>query len=103
MITKQQIEKVVNTIVTCIEPDKVILFGSYAYGKPTEDSDLDILVVKDMNMDRNKRSIEVKKHLRGSKIPIDIIVYTKDEIDSWTESESAFITQIIKDGKVLYE
>jgi uncharacterized protein len=103
MITKEQIDKVVNIIVSCVNPDKVILFGSYAYGKPTEDSDLDILVVKEMNLDRHKRSREIKKFLRGIKIPIDLIVYSKDEIQSWSNTEAAFITQIVKNGKVLYE
>jgi hypothetical protein len=53
-------------------------------------------------MPRYKRSREVKKHLRGMKIPIDVIVYTKKEVKEWKDTKTAFISQAIKQGKVLY-
>lgn len=102
MITQSQINDVVDIIVKNINPDKVILFGSYAYGQPQEDSDLDILVIKDTDSDRYKRTREIKKYLRGIKIPIDVVVYTKAEIEEWKDTKSAFITQILQDGRVLY-
>jgi len=50
MITREQIEQVVNTIVTGYHPQRVILFGSYAHGIPTHESDIDLLVIKDDNI-----------------------------------------------------
>ena len=102
MISQEKINEVINRIVKNVNPEKIILFGSYASGNPSEDSDLDILIVKEMRMPRYKRSREVKKHLRGMKIPIDVIVYTKKEIKKWEGTKTAFINQVIKQGKVLY-
>lgn len=102
MISQEKINEVINRIVKNINPEEIILFGSYASGNPSEDSDLDILIIKEMRMPRYKRSREVKKHLRGMKIPIDVIVYTKKEIKKWENTETAFINQAIKQGKILY-
>ena len=102
MISQEKINEAINRIVKNINPEKIILFGSYAQGNPSEDSDLDILIIKEMRMPRYKRSREVKKHLRGLKIPIDVIVYTRKEIKEWEETKTAFISQTIKQGKVLY-
>lgn len=104
MITQKQIEEIIKRIIDNYNPEKIILFGSYAYGHPTEDSDLDLLVVKDSNLPRYKRAREIRRHLWGiTDIPKDIIVYTQEEIDAWGKVEEAFITNVVKKGKVLYE
>lgn len=102
MISQEKINEVIDRIVKNINPEKIILFGSYASGNPSEDSDLDILIVKEMKMPRYRRTREVKKHLGGMKIPIDVIVYTKKEIKKWEDTKTAFINQAIKQGKLLY-
>jgi predicted nucleotidyltransferase len=102
MITQNQINQVVDIIVKNIQPEKVILFGSYANGNPNEDSDLDLLVIKDTPEKRSRRGREIRKHLRGSKIPIDLLVYTPQEIEEWRDTKTAFITQVIEQGRVLY-
>jgi len=105
MVTQNKINKIVKTIANNYSPEKIILFGSYAYGKPTEDSDLDLLVVvKKNSQPRYKRAREIRRYLWGiTDIPKDILVYTQDEIDEWKEVKEAFITMAIKKGKVLYE
>ena len=102
LITKDQIDQVVATIVQNVHPEKIILFGSYASGNPGEDSDLDLLVVKDMPQKRIQRGREIRKYLRGIGIPIDLLVYTPQEIEEWRDTRAAFITQIIDQGRVLY-
>ena len=102
LITKDQINQVVETIVQNVHPDKVILFGSYANGNPGEDSDLDLLVIKDMPQKRIQRGREIRKYLRGIGIPIDLLVYTPQEIEEWRDTKAAFITKIIDQGQVLY-
>jgi len=97
------LEKIVNRIVDNYNPEKIILFGSYAYGHPDEESDLDLLIIKKSNLPRHKRAREVRKFLWGiTDIPKDIIVYTQEEIDEWKNVEEAFITNVIKNGRVLY-
>ncbi|MBA7538307.1 hypothetical protein ES705_30582 [subsurface metagenome] len=104
MLAQKQIKEVVNRIVNKYKPERVILFGSYASGNPTGDSDLDLLVVKSSNLPRHKRAREIRKHLWGiTEVPKDIIVYTQKEIDEWKGVEEAFITNIMKKGKILYE
>jgi predicted nucleotidyltransferase len=98
------VEEIVRRIVDNYKPEKIILFGSYAYGIPTKDSDLDLLVVKDTDLPRHKRAREIRKHLWGiCEIPKDIIVYTPKEIDEWREVDQAFVTEVVKKGKILYE
>ena len=104
MIMQKQIEEIIKRIVDNYKPEKIILFGSYAYGFPTKDSDLDLLVVKDSSLPRHKRAREIRKYLWGiSEIPKDIIVYTQKEIEDWKEVEEAFVTKVVKKGKILYE
>ena len=93
------------------EPEKIILFGSYAYGEPSKDSDLDILVVT--NDDFVPASFTEKSliYLRIShaiseikkEFPIDLIVHTKAMHKRFIESNSLFARELLTNGKVLYE
>ncbi len=105
MLTQLQIDEIVQRIANNYILQKIILFGSYAYGEPSENSDLDLLViVKDSEQPRYKRAREIRKQLWGiSDVPKDIIVYTEDEVKDWKNVDAAFITKIIKQGRVLYE
>ena len=105
MIKREQIEEIIKRIVSSYRSEKIILFGSYAYGNPTENSDLDLLVVvKSSNLPRYKRAREIRKYLWGvTDIPKDILVYTEDEIEEWEEVEEALITRVLREGRILYE
>jgi predicted nucleotidyltransferase len=83
-------------------PEKIVLFGSYAYGTPTEDSDLDLLIIKETELPRRMRGREVRKHLRGMKIAVDLLVYTNQEVEEWRDVNTAFITTVMGKGKVLH-
>jgi len=62
-------------------PDKIVLFGSFARGEALEDSDIDILVIKKTTLPRHKRARNIRKSLRGIKHPLDITVYTPEEVE----------------------
>ncbi len=102
---KQEIKTITEKIVHAIQPQKVVLFGSHAYGTPRDDSDLDFLVVvKNSALPRHKRARELRKHLWGLvSTPKDILVYTEQEIEEWKNVKEAFITSIVERGTVLYE
>ena len=102
MISQEKIDEIVQKIVEGYQPEKIILFGSYANGTPTEDSDLDLLIVKDVEGPKYKRSSEVRRLLDGALIPMDILVYTPQELDKWKDLPVAFEYQILKTGRVLY-
>lgn len=87
-----------------LNPEKVILFGSQAKKTNTEDSDFDILViVSKSEHNRAYRTSLALKFLRGIGIPIDLLVYTKDEIREWEHIDNSFINEVLKTGKVIYE
>lgn len=93
----------VKRIAEALQPEKIILFGSYAYGKPTPDSDVDLLVVVETNQSRIERYLAVSKCLRPRPFGVDIVVKTPDEIKRAIERGDFFIAEIYRQGKVLYE
>ncbi len=103
MINQEQIRKVVKTIVEGYNPRKIILFGSYAYGHPTEDSDLDILVIKDDDLPGIQRNRKVRNFLKDFSIPIDVIVKSSLEFDTLKDVIGTVIYPANKYGKVIYE
>jgi uncharacterized protein len=103
MIGKDKISEIVEKITSGYNPDKIILFGSYAVGNPNENSDLDLFVIKDSDLPRPQRTIQVRKMLYGSMIPIDLIVYTPKEIEESKENRFSFVYAVLNTGKTLYE
>ena len=101
-ITDQLIQEIKNRIVSEVHPEKIILFGSYAYGNPTKDSDLDLLVILPTKEPMHKRGVRIRKLLRDIRVPKDILVYTPQEVEKWKNASAAFITSIIRKGKVIY-
>jgi predicted nucleotidyltransferase len=82
-------------------PEKIILFGSHAYGTPRPDSDVDILVIMPT---RNKHSQAVKiREAIPAPFPMDLLVRTPQEISRWLAEGDTFVTTIVSKGKVLYE
>src|SRR6266545_8274268 len=83
------------------QPDKIILFGSYAYGTPHEDSDVDILVIMPA---RNQLDMAFKIHWTiQPPFPLDIHVRTPKEMKWRLEERESFLTEVTSKGKVLYE
>ena len=70
------LKKIVRQLQSKYKPDRVILYGSYAYGKPTEDSDIDLLIIKDTDKRRVDRYVEVKKivYEPGRRVPVEPLV-----------------------------
>ena len=101
-ITKDQIQTVVDKIVKEFNPEKVILFGSYAWGTPHEDSDVDLLVVKETE-DTRKTAIEIRKKLFPAYFPMDVLVYPSKSLDEKiTVDRNLFLEDIVKNGVILY-
>ncbi len=105
MVTQEQIAQMAQKIAEQYQPEKIILFGSYAQGTASEQSDIDLLIViKNSELPRHKRTQPIRKMLWGSiDVPKDILVYTQAEVDEWKHVKEAFITTAVNAGKVLYE
>lgn len=101
---KKIIAEITDRILKGYKPKKVILFGSYAYGEPTEDSDVDLLIIKNTDKKPLDRWIEVKKLLRdiSRTIPISPLVYTEKEIEQRLAIKDFFIEEIFEKGDILY-
>lgn len=101
-------EEIVNKIVEKIKiqyaPEKIILFGSYAWGSPKKDSDVDLLIVKETDQKHRKRMIDVRRILRDENglVGMDILVYTPQEINERLKINDSFISKIFKKGKIFY-
>ncbi|MFA5813992.1 MAG: nucleotidyltransferase domain-containing protein [Bacteroidales bacterium] len=90
-------------IATKFNPDKILLFGSYAAGNPNNDSDIDLLIITDTDLPRHKRSFDIQKYLIGLMIPMDILVYTNNEFEQEKNDEYSFLSSAIKSSKIVYE
>jgi len=93
----------VEKIVASLHPQKIILFGSYAYGHPTPDSDVDLLVIMETTDPPTERFMKVARLLRPRLFPVDILVYTSQEIEEALEHNNIFIREIYTKGITLYE
>lgn len=93
----------IQRIVDELQPEKIILFGSYAYGKPNSHSDVDLLVVMKTDASLKERSWNVSRLLLPRPFPIDILVKTPKEIEAALKAGDFFIKEIVTRGKVLYE
>ncbi|MGB8645165.1 MAG: nucleotidyltransferase domain-containing protein [Anaerolineae bacterium] len=93
----------IRRIVQELDPEKIILFGSYAYGKPSPDSDVDLLVVMDTDAPIKERYLAVARLLRPRQFPVDILVRTPLEIKAAIGESNLFMEEIISRGRVLYE
>lgn len=102
-ITEDKIRQAVQKIVDAVHPDKVILFGSYAYGTPNDDSDVDLFVVMESNQSIRARTIQLSEILYPRPFPLDIITRTPAELKERLEIGDCFFKEIVTKGKVLYE
>jgi len=102
-IDAQLLQDVVRRIVDAAHPEKIVLFGSHARGTARPDSDLDVLVIAESREPRYRRSAPLYGALSDVLVPMDIIVYTRGEVEEWGGVPQAFVTTVIREGKVLYE
>jgi predicted nucleotidyltransferase len=102
-IDENLLNEVVQRILTVTNPDKIILFGSYARGNANEDSDLDILIIQPSDLPRCDRSVPIRLALLGVFPSKDIVVYTPEEVEEWKTASTSFIATVLREGKILYE
>jgi predicted nucleotidyltransferase len=102
LVKRAQIRAFSNAIAREFHPRKIILFGSYAYGKPTEDSDVDVLVIMPFNRKRGRKSLEIRQRIPAD-FPLDLIVRTPEFITRRLQWGDCFTEEILARGEVLYE
>ena len=100
----EHLEQALRLIVENYAPERVILFGSEATGEADEESDVDLLIVRDTNQRPMDRWTETKRLLRDRERPFAIspLVYTPRELDRGLAQGDPFIQEVIEKGRVLY-
>lgn len=101
---KMVIDHILQKLIAEYNPKKVILFGSYAYGDPDPDSDVDLLIIKETSERFIDRWVTVQRILTGihSSIPVETLVLTPQELEKRLAIGDQFITEILEKGEVLY-
>ena len=90
-------------IVEALNPDKIFLFGSHAWGVPTSDSDIDLFViVRDSNQPSYRRSREAYRSLRGLREPIEVLVRTIAEVEKEKSVVTSLTRKVLDQGELLY-
>ncbi len=113
-IVSMEFDEVLNNLIFLLKPSdpyKIVLFGSYAKGEQNKNSDIDIMVILDNNhvSKTHKERLNKKVFIRNlvldinRKIPLDILVYSKEELNLLKKHGNYFIDEIEKTGKIIYE
>ena len=98
------LDELIKQINSTFGPKKIILFGSHAWGIPTQDSDYDLFIIMDSEEKRySKRAIEILRKCHPTNISIDLLVRTPEEVGHSLEIGDPFVQKIITKGKVLYD
>jgi predicted nucleotidyltransferase len=103
MIDRKEIQATCDEIAREFHPRQIILFGSYAYGTPTEDSDADLLVVMDIPEDQTRRQAVAIRQRIPRRFRMDLIVRTPRELAFRVAHNDWFYREILERGTVLYE
>jgi len=102
MPTLQDIQEVSRRIAAEFHPDRILLFGSYAWGVPSPDSDVDLLVILPFEGKAVAKSVEMRLKIRPP-FPVDLLVRTPDRVRERLALGDPFIRGIVEKGKILYD
>jgi len=102
MISRKDIKRVCAQIARGFHPQRIILFGSYAYGKPTPDSDVDLLVIMPLKGRTTDKAVEISSRLEH-RFPIDLLVRSPEEVRQRLEWNDFFLREVTEKGVVMYD
>lgn len=98
---EQKLKQVINKVIVEFQPEMIILFGSYAWGNPNIDSDVDLFVVKETDNTRDTARY-ISRTLFPRPFPIDLVIYTPSQVEK-KRNHSFFLDDILNNGKILYD
>lgn len=102
MLASEVLSEISRRISSQLNPDQIILFGSHAWGTPTAESDVDLLVIVPSSSETpHRRAVQVHRALRGLPVACDVIVRTRAEIDQLNPVRSSLLYRALTEGKKL--
>ncbi|GAC1345933.1 MAG: nucleotidyltransferase domain-containing protein [Isosphaeraceae bacterium] len=98
------LDEIARKLATELDPERIYLFGSRAWGVPTEDSDIDIMVVlSDLAESHHRCAVRARGCLRGVNVPIDILVRSINEFERFRTVFASLEAKIFQEGRILFE
>ena len=106
-ITPDTVKAIADALVCEASPTTVILFGSCARGEVGRDSDVDLLVVEEQPFGPGRSRFgelkRLRRSIRGFGVPIDLLLFSRDEVEKWKHAKNHIIAEALREGKVLYD
>jgi len=102
VVNRREIRRFCEAVAREFRPQRIVLFGSYAYGTPTEDSDVDLLVVMPFDRKQGRKSLEIRQRIPAG-FPLDLLVRTPEFVARRLAWGDCFTREILTKGKVMYE
>ncbi len=103
MNLSDKLPEITRRIVETSDPEKIILFGSYARDSSHSGNDLDLLIILSRVAHQRQESIRIRRALRGLLMPVDILIATTEQIRRLGDTPGLIYRSALRDGKVLYE
>jgi len=101
-VYEKQIDELVERIRDDFNPKAIIIFGSVARGTADELSDLDVAVIMDTDLAWTQRTVTVRRSLRNIRIPLDVLVFTPEEIEFERRNPCTLVSEMLKSGTIVY-
>jgi predicted nucleotidyltransferase len=101
-IPEETIRELVRRIADEFHPDRIYLFGSYAYGEPRPESDVDLLVVMETSQRETRQALQIRQYVNPM-FGVDILVYTPSRLEERLTWGDSFLKEIVENGIVVYE
>jgi len=102
-VPEDLLEEITHRLVAEFQPEEILLFGSHAWGTPDKDSDVDLLViVPHSDLKPPQRAARAYRSLRGLRVPTDVLVKTRAEVERYRHVRASLERQILTKGKLLY-
>ncbi len=102
-ISPELLQEVTGRIIDAVHPEKIVLFGSHVWGSPTEDSDIDLMIIIDRAEQPGYRlSKDIYRSLRGLRVPVEIVVRTREEVERRLAVKTSLERRVIEEGRVLH-
>ncbi len=98
LLSKKKINEIIKHIKIKANPSALYIFGSYAYGKPHENSDLDLLIIKDDVTNKRKEIVDLKKDIISADYSLDILLYSKKQFEEKIQEGWSLVQEILKHG-----
>lgn len=102
MTDRSVIDSAVRLIAEAAQPEQIVLFGSHARGDASAGSDVDLLVIEPHVSDRAREMVRLRRLLRPLRVPFDVLVYSRDEVEHWGRQPGSALYWALKEGTVVY-